>query len=259
MPTQLGNKGVIMKRWAFAMFIGLPFLAAADLFAGEVMLSWTANREADLSGYHLYYGKSSRRYGSPIKLGKTTTYTVTKLDTGDSYYFALTAVDTAGNESGYSGEIKAVAKASPSSPSAAEPAQTAASAVPKVTGKVKLHLRWTAYANRSKAVPVKIYDGSKLLAKTKVNQRKNGGRWNSLGTYTFKKGARVVIVANGTGTACADALRLTRSNGNKIFLDNGQAGTSQTGTWARSLGAKPYGGHSVYANRDATYTFKTRY
>lgn len=248
-----------MKRLAVAVFLGLPFLLVADLLAGEVALTWSANREADLSGYHLYYGKASRRYGSPIKLGKATAYTLTNLDTGSTYYFSLTAVDTAGNESGYSAEIKAVAKASAASASAAEPDQTAAIAVPKVTGTVKLHLWWTTYASRSKAVPVKIYDGSKLLAKTKINQRKNGGRWNSLGTYTFKKGARVVIVANGTGTACADALRLTRSNGNKIFLDNGQAGTSQTGTWARSQGANPYGGHSVYANRDATYTFKTRY
>jgi hypothetical protein len=39
------------------------------------------------------------------RLGKTTQYTVTGLRTGQAYYFAVTAHDTSGNESGYSNEV----------------------------------------------------------------------------------------------------------------------------------------------------------
>ena len=69
------------------------------------MLAWDANTEPDLSGYKLYYGTASGTYGTPINVGNVTTYTVTGLTDGQTYYFAVTAYDSVGNESGYSNEV----------------------------------------------------------------------------------------------------------------------------------------------------------
>jgi hypothetical protein len=58
-------------------------------------------------GYRVYYGTASHTYiqsvGAGINAGNATTFTVTGLTTG-TYYFAVTAYDAAGNESGFSVE-----------------------------------------------------------------------------------------------------------------------------------------------------------
>ena len=40
-----------------------------------------------------------------------------------------------------------------------------------------------------------------------------------------------------------------------LVLDDGQAGTSSTGSWSRSKGPNPYGSGSLYAQNGATYSF----
>ena len=72
--------------------------------AANVILSWDANTEADLAGYKVYYGTSSRVYGSPIVLGLQTSYTVQGLTPG-TYFFSVKAYDTSGNDSGFSNEV----------------------------------------------------------------------------------------------------------------------------------------------------------
>ena len=73
--------------------------------AGQVVLSWDANTDPDLAGYKVYYGTASGTYGTPVNVGNVTTYTVTGLADGQKYYFAATAFDTLGSESGYSNEV----------------------------------------------------------------------------------------------------------------------------------------------------------
>ena len=75
----------------------------------------------DLLGYKIYYGTASGSYGTPIdkQLGSAgltclvltnpdrteCTYTVTGLNSGTKYWFAVTAYDTSNNESAYSDEV----------------------------------------------------------------------------------------------------------------------------------------------------------
>jgi hypothetical protein len=68
-------------------------------------LSWDANTETDLAGYKVYWGNSSRAYGTPVTLGKVTTYEVSGLVTPGVYFFAVTAINTGGQESGFSNEV----------------------------------------------------------------------------------------------------------------------------------------------------------
>ncbi len=70
-----------------------------------VTLSWNQNTEPDLSYYRVYYGTSSRNYSNSVGVGTTTSATISNLTSGTIYYFALTAVDTSGNESARSVEV----------------------------------------------------------------------------------------------------------------------------------------------------------
>lgn len=76
--------------------------------AGNVILTWTANGEPDLAGYKVYVGTDSGTYnapGSPFVLGKVARYTVSNLPKDQTYFFALSAYDSAGNESALSAEV----------------------------------------------------------------------------------------------------------------------------------------------------------
>jgi hypothetical protein len=70
-------------------------------------LAWNAS--SDVTGYRLYYGTATNTYqqakGSGVAVGNATSYTVSGLKSGTLYYFAVTAVDSNGNESPYSNEV----------------------------------------------------------------------------------------------------------------------------------------------------------
>jgi fibronectin type 3 domain-containing protein len=77
----------------------------AVVHAGEVSLAWDANTEPDIAGYRIHYGLGSRNYDQILDVGNTTTCVVTGLVEGQTYFFAATAVDTAGTESDFSNEV----------------------------------------------------------------------------------------------------------------------------------------------------------
>jgi hypothetical protein len=72
-------------------------------------LSWSAPAAAAVTGYRVYYGTAPGVYlqapGSGLSIGAATTYTLSGIQRGPAYYFAVTAVDAAGNESPYSNEV----------------------------------------------------------------------------------------------------------------------------------------------------------
>jgi fibronectin type 3 domain-containing protein len=73
-----------------------------------VSLAWSASSAPNVVGYRLYYGTAPRTYsqsfGAGVAVGNTTTFNVSGLTAGKTYYFAVTAVDNLGNESAYSNE-----------------------------------------------------------------------------------------------------------------------------------------------------------
>jgi hypothetical protein len=68
-------------------------------------LAWKASVDIDISGYNVYFGTESRKYGSAIPTGNTTMVSIPGLQEGNTYYFSVTAVDSSQNESGYSDEL----------------------------------------------------------------------------------------------------------------------------------------------------------
>lgn len=79
----------------------IPQGVTGEVVNNGVLLTWDANSETDLSGYRVYYGTSTRNYGLPIPAADDQ-YPISDLMKDVTYYFAVTAVDTSGNESGYS-------------------------------------------------------------------------------------------------------------------------------------------------------------
>lgn len=69
------------------------------------LLTWDANPEPDIQGYKVFYGTASRNYTTNIDVGNVTSYTVTGLPSGQTYYFAIKAMDTTGNLSVFSNEV----------------------------------------------------------------------------------------------------------------------------------------------------------
>jgi hypothetical protein len=75
-------------------------------------LSWNATTTnidgtplEDLEGYKVYYGTESKKYKVSYDVKNVTTYKIHDLIDWHTYYFAVTAYDTSGNESPYSEEI----------------------------------------------------------------------------------------------------------------------------------------------------------
>jgi len=71
-----------------------------------ITLAWDPNSEPDLAGYKLYIGNSSGNYIQTRDLGLTTQYTIRDWIGGPPYFFALTAYNQKGFESGFSGEVQ---------------------------------------------------------------------------------------------------------------------------------------------------------
>jgi len=80
-----------------------------------------------------------------------------------------------------------------------------------LSGQYEVQLWWTEFSNRADQVPVDIHhlDANQQPTVTTiyVNQRSNGGQWNSLGSYTFGGVARVVINGVGGDSVAADAVQ----------------------------------------------------
>jgi len=76
---------------------------------GTATLQWSASSDPRVVGYRIYYGTSSRAYlqakGKGIDNALATTCVIKGLQSGKTYYFAVTEYDAAGNESDFSAEV----------------------------------------------------------------------------------------------------------------------------------------------------------
>ena len=70
----------------------------------QVNLSWSANSEIDLAGYRVYRSQTSGSGFVPLAdvAADSVSYQDSGLSNGTTYYYALSAFDTSGNESGLS-------------------------------------------------------------------------------------------------------------------------------------------------------------
>ncbi len=93
------------------LLLGVPMAAQAD----SVSLTWDPNTEEDLAGYKVYVGTTPAAYTDIIDVGHVTTYTISDLVPGETYFFAVTAYDIFANESNFSTELSTTISGAPSS------------------------------------------------------------------------------------------------------------------------------------------------
>jgi len=86
-------------------------ISAFTAQAAQASLSWAAPTThtdgtpvTGLAGYKLHIGSASRIYDQKVDVGKATSYTLSDLTDGGTYYFAVTAYNSSGVESAYSNE-----------------------------------------------------------------------------------------------------------------------------------------------------------
>ncbi|MBP7653962.1 carboxypeptidase regulatory-like domain-containing protein, partial [Candidatus Dependentiae bacterium] len=110
----------------------------ADAGIGQAVIRWTANAEQDLSGYNVYRSQTSGSGFVKINgpLLTSLQFTNYALQLNQTYYYVVTAVDKAGNESVFSVQIGITITQTP--PPAA-PRDLSVSA-----GNGKITLTWTA-------------------------------------------------------------------------------------------------------------------
>lgn len=93
------------KHWSLASLIIGAFAtvisARADL---DLNLAWNPNPEPDIDYYRVYVGTASRQYTQSYSTAQPF-FAIPPLPDGAKYYFAVTAVNSAGLESDYSDEI----------------------------------------------------------------------------------------------------------------------------------------------------------
>ncbi len=86
------------------VFGAVMVVMASAVYGATVRVSWNPNNEPDLDGYKVYYGTLSGTYAQVLDVGEVTSADVGSLGEGRTYYFAVTAYDIDGNESGFSNE-----------------------------------------------------------------------------------------------------------------------------------------------------------
>ncbi|MDP6770517.1 MAG: Ig-like domain-containing protein, partial [Anaerolineales bacterium] len=103
------NDGYPYLKWQDKAPPATPTNLVATPGNTQVKLSWSANSESDLASYKVYGGTSA----SPTVLlttvsAGTETYTHSSLTNGTTYYYRISAMDNAGNESNKTADINVI-------------------------------------------------------------------------------------------------------------------------------------------------------
>ena len=96
---------MVFSRLFTIVFASVALFFTCQVHASQsVNLAWDPNSEPDLAGYRVYFGTGSGNYTQTMEV-ETPSATVPDLTEGVVYYFAVTAYNTEGVESGYSNEV----------------------------------------------------------------------------------------------------------------------------------------------------------
>ena len=74
--------------------------------AADLTLAWDPPTDGVTTGYTIFYGTASHAYSQHVDVGYVTSYTVTGLAPGTTYYFVVVAYDALGHQSSPSDEVE---------------------------------------------------------------------------------------------------------------------------------------------------------
>jgi hypothetical protein len=190
------TRAAISRIGLVACLQGILLVAGLVLFpqtARSVSLAWDADPQPDIAGYKLYYGSATGSYTNDIDVGNVTTTTLSGLVNGVTYYFAATAYDTLGLESGYSGEVNYTVPSTNAPPAIllTSPSNGASYAAPAT-----INLAATVTASGHNITQVQFYNGASLLGA--VATTPYNFAWTNVTTGTFSLSAQIIYDAGST-------------------------------------------------------------
>ena len=250
-----GSHSNLFWRLGLALFVFSIFIFfSPNAHADQVTLAWDASSGAD--GYRLFYRQDgqSYNYSSPVWEGVGTIGTI-DLDSEATHYLVIRAYNAYG-ESGDSNEA---------SITIGSPVITSDLDYIGIEGPIDINENSTLDYN------CRAYytDGtSRLVEPDTWNVGCASAEISATGlltTYDVGSDQACQITASYTegGITSADSHDVTIRDSSapppltEIIIDDGDPGTSWTGTWELSVGENYFGEQSVYAYKEAsaTYTF----
>jgi len=174
----------------------------------SVTLGWSPSAAQTVAGYDIYYGGISGTYTNQLQVGNVTNATISGLIGGATYYFAATAYNAAGVQSGYTSQVSAVLPVSPSGPGGgsfgAAPARQHISSV----AAPRLTLQSTSVAPAPVALQISAAPAGQLVltvagpggGSIDILATQDFQEWTVIGTVTLSDGG----LANFTDTNAAD-------------------------------------------------------
>jgi hypothetical protein len=98
------------KAWSLASLIVAALFSCLAVQAQQTFsLAWNANPEPDIVSYRVYVGTSSRQYTQSFPT-ESPSISLSSLPSAPVYYFAVTALNSAGIESSFSEEVSSAAE-----------------------------------------------------------------------------------------------------------------------------------------------------
>jgi hypothetical protein len=194
-------------------------LIASNALAAQATLAWDPNTESDLAGYKVHYGTASGSYTVHTDVHNVTTYSVTGLTAGQTYYFAASAYDASGNESGYSNPVSYAVPGANGAPTTPATPTGAASAL------VNTAIAFSALATDPNGDSLQYrYDwGGGVLSSYGAGSQSHS--WAAAGQYAVKAQARDSL---GLESAWSGAKTITISANPQNQAPTANAGSDQT-------------------------------
>ena len=226
---------------------------ASNALAAQATLAWDPNTESDLAGYKIHYGTASGSYTVHTDVHNVTTYTVTGLTAGQTYYFAATAYDASGNESGYSNPVSYAVPAANGAPTTPATPTGASSAL------VNTAITFSTSATDPNGDSLQYrYDwGGGVLSSWGAASQSHS--WAAAGQYAVKAQARDSL---GLASAWSGAKTVTISQSPQNQAPAANAGSDQTVNAAAAVslsgtGTDPENGTLTYQWRQTGGTSVT--
>lgn len=146
------NQGRFSFTFSLLILLSIFFPLPQNAQAAQATLTWNPNSEPDLLGYIVHYGTVSGNYQVKMDVGNNTQASVSNLQDGGTYYFAVTAYDSSGNDSVYSNEVVYSATAIPACSLSISPASqsfTSSGGSGNVSVATSSGCPWTSLSNHS--------------------------------------------------------------------------------------------------------------
>ena len=250
--------GIILYWKGLLIIVSLFLCFKATSYAADVTLQWDANTEPDLAGYKIHYDTNSGEPYAPdaadyaaqgsspvtVQIGDLSDpndpgYTLTGLDEGKGYFFAVTAYDDEGLESEYSNEAATCSVAAPlvtgeTPTNDTTPTWTWSSGEGEGSGTYRYKLDNSDLASGATETTETSYTAETALSEEShtlyVSERDNVGRWSSTGSFTI-----LIDITEPTSSATA----LSYENGTFSLTwtaSDESSGVASTELWHKGPG-----------------------